>query len=573
MTYANKIMKSILSNLDLTDPHSMVIPGNRSLEAIKRRWDTLGALARRRPDLIVDSDIDLVSLGDTTSLSTFNNTLMRRVIKVSIPTSEELHSSPEEAWVQISLPVYEVLSVLTWIHWCTSDDIKVFPPGVVNTLSATELSSAQNDALVYALRQIAVLSAVNPQLWDTLIKVYQESLGDELGWVYESVYLYTGKNRESNGIVAIAFPRSGQGQSIIDFGTIAIGFQKLIDVATKLVTQLGCTLGEYLQQIVTENTKETEEEIDMDMSLNILDRLLRESVVVTKDGEVLNVTYDPTSGSVSVTKRDPHDPVNTVDDRPIITKCTILVGDREESIVHLSNEEMTRIVSRVHQVVSAGAFVNPQVSDSTVILRAVPSPDAIVQPDGTVTPPRPAGSRAPGIFEEQPDGGWVTGDVRMINGAYSVYSTVNLGGAAIGMWRAASQEDINRARRGTVTDGTDEVIAEINAVADAERFTEADDMDAEDLDEIEATEATEDTDEVEEVAEVPQLVHPDEDVVAWPVDDVEQLVEVVNTPATPDPTADIDFTNIPAGTPFTVRPPADINRAWMRLPNGSYIFM
>lgn len=571
MTYAEKISKSIVRNLDFTDPHTMLIPGNRSLESMKRRWDTLGALARQRPDLILDNDIDLISIGDTTSMSTFNNALMRRVIRVSIPTSEELSCSPEEAWVQISLPVYEVLSVLTWIHWCTSEEIKVFPPGVVNTLSATELNNAQNDALVYALRQIAVLSAVNPQLWDTLIKVYQESLGDELAWVYKSVYLYTGKNRESNGIVSIAFPRGGQG-SIIDFGTIAIGFQKLIDVAKKLVTQLGCSLGEYLQQIVAENTKETEEEIDMDMSLNILDRLLRESVVVTKDGEVLNVTYDPTSGSVSVTKRDPHDPVNTVDDRPIITKCTILVGDREENIVHLSTEEMNRIVSRVHQVVSAADFVNPQVADSTVILRAVPSPDAIVQPDGTVTPPRAAGTRAPGIFEDQPEGGWVAGDVRMINGTYSVYGTVNLGGATIGMWRSASQEDINRARRGTVTDGTAEVIAEVNAVADAQRFTddadeedlEAEELDAQNPDEVEEPE---DPDEVEEVAEQ------QEDAVAWPVEDVAQLVGVVRTPTTPEPTADIDFANIPAGTPFTVRPPDGINRVWMRLPNGSYVFL
>lgn len=571
MNYAEKIIKSIMLNVDLSDPHSMRIPGNRSLEAIKRRWDTLAVLARCRPDLIMDSDVDLVGLGDTTAMSTFNNVLMRRVIKVSIPTSEEVYITPEEAWVQISLPVYEVLSVLIWIHWCTSEDIKVFPPGVVNTLSATELSDAQNDAMVYALRQIAVLSAVNPQLWDMLIKVYQESLGDELAWVYKSVYLYTGKHRESNGIVSIAFPRSGQGSSIIDFGTIATGFQKLIDVASKLITQLGCTLGEYLQQIVAENTKESEEELDMDMSLNILDRLLRESVVVTKDGEVLNVTYDPVSGSVSVTKRDPQDPVNTVDDRPIITKCTILVGDKEENIVHLSTEEMNRIVSRVHQVVSAEAYVNPQVADSTVVIRAVPDPNAIVQPDGTVTPPQTAGTRAPGIFEDQPEDGWVPGDVRIIHGAYSIYTTVNLGGAAIGMWRAASQDDINRARRGTITDGTAEVIAEVNAVAGAERFN--DDTDDDDLDAVNEVDELEEREEVAEVAGPTRLVHPDDDAVAWPVEDVAQLVEVVHTPTAPDPAEDVDFANIPAGTPFTVRPPDGINRVWMRLPNGSYVFL
>lgn len=573
---AERLLRAISSNIDFTEPSSMVIESNRSLSQLKRRWDTLQALARARADLIQDSDVEMFMLSNSISIGTFNNALMRRVIKTNIPTSEEVHVNLEESWVQISMPIYEVLSVLTWIHWCTSEHIQVFPPAVSSRLLKVEIDKYQNDALVDALRQIAVLSAVNPTLWNNIVQVYKESLNDGMDWVYKNVYLYVGKNRNKDGVVSIAFPKVPDDNSVVDFAAISNGLGKLIEVTKKIVQQLGMSLGEYLQTVVNENGELKEEELDMDMSLNILDKLLRESVVVTKDGEVLNVTYDQSSGAISVTKRDALDPINTVDDRPIITHCKILVGDVEQDIVHLQNEELTNLVNSVHRVIEVGATPTPVNSGSTAtILRAVPHPDAVVQQDGTVVPPQRAaateGRRAPGLFETEPEGGWIPGDVRNTGNGYQIYNTVNLGGAAIGMWRAANANEIQRVTTANPAQAAvDQFIHDLMDNAPVtqtwDEDEEDDDMQAEpqpwpqdtdvDLDEIEAVDELDDPEETntEEETVIPIIT-------AGPGMEVAVTEEVPATEA------------VPAGVQFDERPPEDSDRAWMRLPNGRFVYL
>lgn len=384
--------------------HKTNISRSSEINDLSFRWNCITDIKRLLPEYDVDESTVKLMLTQTGDPRSFNKRLLPVLLVAVFPTAAISTSSVKDGdsiadLIILRLPsyVYDIIRLLLYIGYSY---------GHKNTLSASSASNSYNEPSVKAFskhthnvvaRVLNAIAILNPDLWKELNEFYLDiRTTPSLAQFYEEIFL-TGNNNITEfetmqpniyiNMAGLTTPGSG----MYNFLPIIINNLNMVkEISAKILAELKAPVW----SIITANIKDAEtirREQYMQQStatIAALESILRASVVVTDQGEVLHIDCDNEHNNLQITSQNPNEiPRNHA--RPIVTKMTILdTRGESKEIVVLDDEVVQSLIMAIRDTnfINSGIYrvpnntaiptpVNNPVDNSTDMQ---PTPDRIV---------------------------------------------------------------------------------------------------------------------------------------------------------------------------------------------------
>lgn len=380
--------------------HKTNISRSSEINDISLRWNCITDIKRLLPEYDVDESTVKLMLTQTGDPRSFNKRLLPVLLVAVFPTAAISTSSVKDGdsiadLIILRLPsyVYDIIRLLLYIGYSY---------GHKNTLSASSASNSYNEPSVKAFskhthnvvaRVLNAIAILNPDLWKELNEFYLDiRTTPSLAQFYEEIFL-TGNNNitefetmQPNIYINMA-GLTTPGPGMYNFLPIIINNLNMVkEISAKILAELKAPVW----SIITANIKDAEtirREQYMQQStatIAALESILRASVVVTDQGEVLHIDCDNEHNNLQITSQNPNEiPRNHA--RPIVTKMTILdTRGESKEIVVLDDEVVQSLIMAIRDTnfINSGIY---RVPNNT----AIPTPVNNPVDNSTDMPPTP----------------------------------------------------------------------------------------------------------------------------------------------------------------------------------------
>lgn len=384
--------------------HKTNISRSSEINDISLRWNCITDIKRLLPEYDVDEATVKLMLTQNENPRSFNKRLLPVLLVTVFPTAAIATSSVKDGdsiadLIILRLPsyVYDIIRLLLYIGYSY---------GHKNTLSASSALNVYNEPSVKAFskhthnvvaRVLNAIAILNPDLWKELNEFYLDiRTTPSLAQFYKEIFLTGNDNitefetMQPNIYINMA-GLTTPGPGMYNFLPIIINNLNMVkEVSAKILAELKAPVW----SIITANIKDAEtirREQYMQQStatIAALESILRASVVVTDQGEVLHIDCDNEHNNLQITSQNPTEiPRNHA--RPIVTKMTILDTRGESKEIVVLNDEVVQSlimairdtnfinsgIYRVPTTVAIPTPVNNPVDNSTDMQ---PTPDRIV---------------------------------------------------------------------------------------------------------------------------------------------------------------------------------------------------
>lgn len=380
------------------------ISQSSELKDISLRWNCLTDLKRFLPEYDINETTVKLIITNTGNPQSFNRQLLPMLLAAIFPTAAVSTSSVKDGdsiseLIILRLPsyVYDILRLLLYIGYSYGHKNTLSASSALNVYNkpnVKEFSKHTHNVVARVLNAIAIL---NPDLWKELNEFYLDiRTTPSLAQFYEKIYL-TGNDNIAEfetmqpNIYINVNGLTTPGPGLYDFLPIVVNNLNMVkEISAKILSELKVPVW----SVITANVKNAEtirREQYMQQStatIAALESILRSSVVVTDQGEVLHIDCDNEHNNLQITSQNPNEiPRNTT--RPIVTKMTILDTRGESKEIVVLNDEVVQslimairdtnfINSGIYRVPNNTAIPTPVNNPASNPADMQPTPDRII---------------------------------------------------------------------------------------------------------------------------------------------------------------------------------------------------